>query len=109
MVNPKHIHLIGAKRVMRYLKGILDYSLRYASNSEIKLHWFKILDWEGSSKDRKSTSGCFFSLGSGIISWFSRKQTSISLSTAEDEYIAACSSCSEAIWICKMLAELFDA
>ena len=44
-----------------------------------------------------------------MISWLSRKQTSISLSTTEVEYIATCSACSEAVWIQKMSAGLFDA
>ena len=43
-----------------------------------------------------------------MISWFSRKQTSIALSTAKAEYIAACSACSEAVWLRKMLVGLFD-
>ena len=109
MVNPKHIHLIGAKHLMRYLKGTLDYGLRYASSGEIKLHGYTYSYWPGSSKGRKSTLGCFFSLGSCMISWVSRKQTNIALSTVEAEYIAACSTCSEAVWICKMLAGLSNA
>ena len=44
-----------------------------------------------------------------MISWFSRKQTNIALSTAEAEYIASCSACSEAVWLRKMLARLFNA
>ena len=99
MVNPKHIHLIGEKHVMRYLKGTLDYKLGYTSDNEISLHGFTDSDWEGSAKDRKNTSCGCFSLGSGMISWFSRKHTSIALSTAEVEYIAACSACSEVVWI----------
>ena len=108
-VNPKHIHLIGEKQVVRYLKGTLDYVLRYASSGEIKLYGYAYAYWGGSAKDRKSTSRCFFSLGSGMISWFSRKQTSIALSTTEAKYIAACSTCSKAVWLRKMLAGLFDA
>ena len=96
-MNPKHIHLNGAKHVMRYLKGTLDYGLRYASSGEIKLHGYANSDCGGSGKDKKSTSGCCFSLVSGMISWFSRKKTSIALSTTEAEYIAACSTCSEAV------------
>ena len=94
---------------MRYLKETLDYGLRYASSGEIKLHGYTNSDWGGSAKDRKSTSGCCFSLGSGMISWFSRKQTSVALSMTESEYIAACSACSEVVWLRKMLAGLFDA
>ena len=56
MVNPNHIHLVGAKHVMIYLKGTLDYGLRYASNGEIRLHGFTDSDWAGSVEDRKSTS-----------------------------------------------------
>ena len=108
MVNPKHIHLIGAKHVMRYLKGTLDYELRYTSDSEISLHGFTDSDWEGSDKHRKSTSGCGFSLGLGMIYWFSRKHTSITLSKVEVEYIVSYSACSEAVWIRKMLEGLFD-
>ena len=107
MVNPNNIHLIGEKHVMRYLKGTLDYGLKYTSDSEISLNGFTDSDWAGSAKDKKSTSGGCFSLGSGMISWFSRKQTSIALSTTEAEYIASCSACSEAAWIRKMLEGLF--
>ena len=60
MENPKHIHLIAEKHVMRYLKGTLYYGLIYASSGEIKLHGYADSDWCESAKDRKSTSGCFF-------------------------------------------------
>ena len=108
MVNPKHIHLVGAKHVMIYLKGTLDYGLRYASNGEIRLHGFTDSDWKGSSKDRKTTSRCFFSSGSGMTSWFGRKNTSVSLSRTGAEYIVTRSTCSEAVWLLKMLERLFD-
>jgi hypothetical protein len=62
----------------------------------------------GSVSDRKSTSGCCFSLGSAMISWQSRKQSRIALSTAEEEYIVACSASCEAIWLQKLLISLFD-
>ena len=65
-------------------------------------------DWAGSSIDRKSTSGCFFSMGSGAISWFSRKQSCVALSTAEAEYVTACSASCEAVWLRKLLSDLFD-
>ena len=99
MLNHKHIHLIGAKHVMRYLKGTLDYGLRYKSSGEINLHGYVDSDWGGSAKDRKSTSECCFSLGSCMISWFSRKKTIIALSTTEDEYIASYSTCTEVVWL----------
>ena len=83
MVNPKHIHLVGEKHVMRYLKGTLDYGLKYASDGEIRLHGFKNSNWAGSVEDKKRTLGCCFSLGSCMISWFSRNQSGIALSMEE--------------------------
>ena len=53
MVNPKHIHLIGVKHVMRYLKGTLDYGFRYTSDSEINLHGFIDSNWAGNTKTKR--------------------------------------------------------
>ena len=108
IVEPQHAHLVAAKHVMRYLKGSLDYGLRYAVYSEFRLCGYIDSDWAGSAEDRKSTSRYCFSLGSGVISWIRRNKTHVSLSTAEGEYIAACSSCSEEVWLHKLLAGLFD-
>ena len=66
------------------------------------------LDWVGSAIDRKSNLGCCFSIGSGVISWFSRKQSCVALSTTEAEYVAACSASCEAIWLRKLLYDIFD-
>ena len=93
---------------MRYLKGTLDCGLRYAADSEFRLYGYTDSDWARSVEDKKSTSACCFSLGSDVISWLSKKQTSISLNTVEVEYIAACSSCSEAVWLHKLWTGLFD-
>jgi hypothetical protein len=57
--------------------------------------------------DRKSTSGCCFTLGSAMVSWCSRKQTYVALSTIEAEYIALSVAVHEAVWLCKLLAYLF--
>jgi hypothetical protein len=99
MVESRHVHLIAEKNVMRYLKGTIDYGLKYASNCEISLQGFTDSDWVGSVDDHKSTSGCCFSLGSNMISWFSRKKTSVVLSTTKAEYIETCSTCSKVVWI----------
>ena len=57
---------------------------------------------------RKSTSGCCFNLGFGMISWFGRKQSCVALSTAEVEYVAACSASCKVVWLQKLLLDLFD-
>ena len=68
-----HVHLITAKHTLSYLKGIVDYGLKYEVNQKINLEGYVDLDWAYSSIDRKSTSGCYFSMRSGVIYWFSRK------------------------------------
>ena len=65
-------------------------------------------DWEGSAIDRKSTSGCCFSMGSGVISWFSRKQSCMAVSTSESVYVVPCSTSCEVVWIRKLLSDLID-
>jgi hypothetical protein len=90
------------------LKGTIDYGLGYVSDCEISLQGFTDSDWGGSVVDRKSTSRCYFSMGSTMISWFNRKHTSVALSTAKAEYIIACSASSEAVWLQKLLVGLFD-
>jgi len=72
----------------------------------VRLIGFTDADWAGCSVDRKSTSGCCFSLGSGVVSWFSRKQKSVALSSAEAEYMAASTAACEAIWLRKLLMAL---
>ena len=63
-------------------------------------------DWAGIQNDRKSTSGYCFSLGSGCIAWCSNKQTCLSLSTAEAEYVSLAGACQEAVYLRKLLDEL---
>jgi hypothetical protein len=80
-VEPKHENWIVAKRVLRYIRGTLNYGLRYTSSGDIQLHGFTDSGWEGSAKEKRSTSGMCFSLGSAMISWGSRKQKFVALST----------------------------
>ena len=101
LVKPRRVHLIAAKHVMRYLEGTIDLGLYYGRDHDYKLYGYTNSDWVGSVAGRKITSGGCYCLGSTIISWFSMKQSSVALSTAEAEYIAACSASWEAIWIQK--------
>jgi hypothetical protein len=80
-VEPKHEHWIVAKHFLRYIRGTLNYGLRYTSSSDIQLHGFTNSDWAGSVEDKRSTLGMCFGLGSAMISWASRKQKSVALST----------------------------
>ena len=73
MVDPRQVHLIVTKHVLRYLKGTIDYGLRYVANCEFGLVGYTDSDWVDSVIDWKSTSGCCFSLGSTVIAWRNRK------------------------------------
>jgi hypothetical protein len=68
MIETKHAHLIMTKHVMRYLKGAINYGLRYISDREIRLQGYIDSDWEGNVTDQKTTSGYCFSMGSIVIS-----------------------------------------
>ena len=63
----KHVHLMVAK-------GTVEYGLKYDANQKINLEGYVDSDWASSAMDRKRNSGCCFSMASGVISWFSRKQ-----------------------------------
>ena len=76
------------------------------TDSDMHLVGYIDSDWAGSVQDRNSTSKCCFNLGSVVISWCSRKQTSVALSSAETEYIAACMAAREAVWLRKLLVGL---
>jgi hypothetical protein len=108
LVEPRCVHLVAAKHVMRYLKGTIDYGLSYDGDHNFTLSGYTDAYWAGSVTNRKITSRCCFSLGSAMISWQSRKQSNIALSTAKAEYIAACSASCKAIWLRKLLTGLFD-
>jgi hypothetical protein len=82
-VEPIHENCIVAKQIFRYIRGMLNYGLRYTSKSDIKLHGFTNSDWVGSAYDINSSSGICFNLGSIMISWARRKHKSVTLNTAE--------------------------
>ena len=69
VTDPRHAHLVE-KHVVRYLRGTIDYGLKYKADQKTNLEGYVDSDWASSAIDRKSTSGCCFSMGSGVISWF---------------------------------------
>ena len=103
----RHEHWVAAKHVLRYLHSTIGYGLRYTSVGGVRLSGYIDSDWAGSAVDRKSTLGYCFSMGSAMISWSSRKQSFVALSTAEAKYIAASDAGKEGIWLRKLLAGLF--
>uniref|UniRef100_A0A2N9JBE9 Integrase catalytic domain-containing protein n=1 Tax=Fagus sylvatica TaxID=28930 RepID=A0A2N9JBE9_FAGSY len=99
-------HLKTAKRILRYVKGTLDFGLLYSPSKEFKLFGYSDSDWAGDMDDRKSTTGFVFYMGDTTFTWTSKKQPIVTLSTCEAEYVAATSSVCHAVWLRSLLKEL---
>lgn len=106
MQQPSKVHYRAAKRVLHYIVGTVDYGIWYSNTCNFKLRGFTNSDWAASLDDRKSVSANAFTLGSGVITWSSKKQATIALSTSEAEYVAATSAACQAIWLRRILADL---
>ena len=106
MQSPSQIHFVAAKRVLRYLKGTLDFGMNFARSNVTNLIGFSDSDWAGSDEEMSSTSGFCFSMGGTIFCWNSKKQTVVAHSTAEAEYIAAYVAANHLVWLRKILGEL---
>jgi hypothetical protein len=97
--SPRTSHRQGVKRIFRYLRHTPNFGLWYSASSSLALHGFSDADFAGCRLDRKSTSGTCQFLGSSLVSWSSRKQSSVAQSTTEAEYVAVASCCSQLLWI----------
>ena len=108
MVQPTMLFWKVVKHVLRYLRGTSQFKLWYRQTEGVKLQGFIDADWAGSPSDQKRTLGGIFNLGSAAVSWYSRKQRSVALSSAEAEYMATSQATCETIWMWKILVGLFD-
>nr|KAJ0205508.1 hypothetical protein LSAT_V11C500231720 [Lactuca sativa] len=103
--NPKESHLMAVKRIFRYLQGTQNLALWYPRDSAFELYGYTDSDYDGCNLDKKSTSGGCHFLGNRLISWSSKKQTSVAISTAEAEYVAAGRCCAQLLWIQNQLLD----
>ena len=100
------LHLTTAKRVLRYIRGTIEYGVKFGRCQNFKLCGFSDSDWAGSVDDMKNTSGFCFNFGSGAFSWCSKKQEVVAQSTAEAEFIAATAAVNQALWLKKLMHDL---
>ena len=105
MQNPRESHWKAAKRILRYVRGTVQFGIHYSAKAAPLLVGFTDSDWAGDPDDRKSTAGYVFTLGSGPITWACKKQAAISLSSAEAEYRGAVEASKEALWLRQILSE----
>jgi hypothetical protein len=92
--SPNTSHRQAVKRIFTYLRHTPNFGIWYSASSSLALHGFLDADFAGCQLDRKSTSGTCQLLGSSLVSWSYRKQSSVSQSTIEAEYVVAASCCS---------------
>ena len=101
---PLEVHWNAVKRVLRYLKGTMEFQLELGGH--LKIAGWSDADWAGDLYDRRSRSGILVYVGVGPIIWNSVKQQTVARSTSEAEYVALASTASEILWIISMLKEL---
>ncbi|KAF7123464.1 hypothetical protein RHSIM_Rhsim12G0122300 [Rhododendron simsii] len=103
--SPKESHYLAVKRIFKYLIGTPNLGLWYPKGTSIDLIGYSDADFAGCAIDRKSTSGTCQFLGHSLVSWFSKKQHSVALSTAEAEYVAVGSCCAQVLWMKQQLED----
>lgn len=108
LANPSNEHWLLAKRILRYLKGTVDFGItfRLPTDGINQLVAYSDADYAACLDTRKSTSGVVVTINDGPIIWFSRKQGVIATSTTEAEYIAAHDAAKEVVWARALLEEL---
>jgi hypothetical protein len=103
--NPKACHLVAVKRILRYLIHTQNLGLWYPKGSFFDLLGYSDSDYAGCKVDRKSTTGTCQFLGRSLVSWSSKKQNCVALSTAEAEYIVAGACCAQLLWMKQTLRD----
>ena len=103
MATPKEGHLLAAKRILRYLKGTMNFGIFYKRSSDNTLKGYTDSDFAGDLDGGKSTSGYVFMMGDGAVAWSSKKQPIVTLSTTEAEYVAATACACQSIWMREVL------
>eukprot|EP00253_Pinus_taeda_P017604 PITA_17604 len=106
MQKPCEGHWSAAKRVLRYLKGTQGFGIKYTQVDDFSLIGYSDSDFDGDKETRVSTAGYAMSLGSGVVSWRSCKQSVPADSTTEVEYVAATEATKEMVWLRKILEDL---
>ncbi|KAL0452911.1 UNVERIFIED_CONTAM: Retrovirus-related Pol polyprotein from transposon TNT 1-94 [Sesamum latifolium] len=95
MKNPKKSHLVVVCLILRYVKGTLGYGIIFKKGEDYKLVGYCDADYAGDHDTRRSTTSYVFMLWSGAVSWYSKRQSTVSLSTTEAEYRATAMAAQE--------------
>ncbi|KAL2319304.1 hypothetical protein Fmac_028273 [Flemingia macrophylla] len=97
--QPREVHLKAVKGIFRYFKGTINLDLTFRRSQDFSLLGYCDADYAGDRWERKSTNGGCHFLGSNLVSWMSKRQSTIALSTCEAEYVSAKHCCTQLLWI----------
>lgn len=106
MHDPREPHLAVLKRILRYIRGTMDFGFHLYSSNTTSLVGYTDADWAGCPSTRRSTSGYCVFLGDNLLSWSSKRQHTISRSSAEAEYRGVANVVAETAWLRNLLREL---
>lgn len=105
MRSPTSVHWQAAKGVVRYLAGTKDYGVVFSGSGTTTIGYTDA-DYAGDIDTRRSTTGYAFIMNGGAISWQSKRQPTVAVSTTEAEYMAAAHAIKEALWLRQLLSDL---
>ncbi|KAM0055171.1 putative RNA-directed DNA polymerase [Helianthus debilis subsp. tardiflorus] len=106
MHQPQTDHMDAVLRIIKYLKGTVGHGILFRPNRHLKIQAYTDADWAGNKDDRRSTSGYFTLVGGNLVTWKSKKQKVVALSSAEAEFRGIARGLAEVLWIHKLLSEI---
>lgn len=106
MHKPQASHMEAVWRIIKYLKGTVGHGVLFKSHGHLKVQAYTDADWAGDKGDRRSTSGYFTLVGGNLVTWRSKKQKVVALSSAEAEFRGVARGLAEVLWIRKLLTEI---
>jgi histone deacetylase 1/2 len=106
MHDPRTPHMALLKRILRYIRGTTSLGLHIRDSTDLDVTAYSDADWAGCPDTRRSTSGFCVYLGGSLVSWSSKRQPTVSRSSAEAEYRAVANAAAECIWLRQLLGEL---
>ncbi|XP_034674238.1 secreted RxLR effector protein 161-like [Vitis riparia] len=106
MHNPSEDHMDAIIRILRYLNSSPGKGLLFSKNGHLRINGYTDANWAGNISDRRSTSGYFMFVCGNLITWRSKKQKVVALSSSEAEFRGMAKKLCELLWIKRLLIEL---